>query len=99
MHSATLVEGLACATRVAALAPDVTRFAAYRKATLNGLGFVRSLQLVDESTTHFDKKYRMTYLVGGVHGSPSDGSPRVEATAALIRAQLQFLASGAERGE
>jgi len=97
--SIACADALASATRLAANVPDVTRFTKYRKAAIQALAFSRSLQFTDETTTHFEKKFRGTFLLGGVFGSLSDGNPRLDHTAQIVIAQLRFLESGGERGE
>ncbi len=90
---------VAAALHLAAQVPDATRFAKYRTATRAALTFARTLQLTTEGTRQFDKAYAAQVLVGGAVGGPSDGCPRVEPTAALVAAQVRYLASGGETGE
>jgi hypothetical protein len=95
------VEGVCAAVSLAAQVPDATRYTRYRKAARDGLAFARSLQFTaaNRNASHFEEKFRATYLYGGVHGSPTDGMLRAEQTAGLLTCELRFLESGAEKSE
>ena len=96
---AVFAEALTCATTVAALVPDATRYGKYRSASVAALGFARGLQFTEDSTAHFEKSFRAQYLLGGVCGSHTNGNIRADQTALLALAQMRFLESGAEKGE
>jgi hypothetical protein len=94
--STVCVRGLAAAARLTRQVPDLNRFRKYRAAVVEGLLFARGLQFSDETADHFEKGFRARYLTGGCHLAPSDGAVRIDATAALVTAQLAYLQSGAE---
>jgi hypothetical protein len=94
--SATCASGLACAVKLTRAAGDVTRYVTYRRATVDALTFARSLQFNDDSADHFEKSFRTKFLLGGVHLSPTDGTVRIDATAAGVAAHLAYLSSGGE---
>src|SRR5579883_3352214 len=95
-ESAYAARGLAAAVYLTRQLPDVTRYAKYRPALVDALGFVRGVQYTPDNTDHFEGKFRAQYLIGGVHLAPADGTLRVDATAAGVSAYLKFLESGAE---
>ena len=98
--SATCAGGLAAAVKLTRAAGDVTRYATYRRATVDALTFARGLQFTDDSADHFEKGFRTKFLLGGVHLSPTDGTARIDATAAAVAANLAYLSSGGEmRGD
>ncbi len=96
LDSLQATSALAMAAKLTRQVPDLTRFVRYRQAANDGLAFARSLQFSDENAEHFEKAYRVRFLVGGAHLSPSDGTVRIDATGQLVSAQLAFLQSGAE---
>jgi hypothetical protein len=63
---------------------------------VDALGFVRAIQYSPDNTDHFEGKFRARFLIGGVHLTPTDGTVRIDATAAAVSAYLRFLESGAE---
>lgn len=100
-RTAAAAEGMCAAVALAAQVPDATRFARYRKSGRDALTFCRGLQFSDgnRNALHFTAEVRTQWLLGGVHGSPSDGLLRVEHTAGLLNAQLRYLESGAEKAD
>jgi hypothetical protein len=101
IRTAECGEALAAATTLTTQIPDVTRYTRYRTATRTTLTFARTLQFspVNRNVDHFEQSFRSQYLYGGVYGSPSDGAVRTEHTAMLLKAQLRYLESGAEKSE
>lgn len=97
--SAWCAHGLASVTQLAMQLDDAARTAKYRSALVNGLAFVRSLQLTDEACQHFEKSFRLRFLLGGMIVSPTDGNVRIDQTAMLALSQMRFLESGADRGQ
>jgi hypothetical protein len=95
--SAAYAGALAHAAKLTRHIPDQVRYAKYRQACLDGLAFARRLQFSDENADHFEKGFRVRYLNGGVHLSPSDGTLRIDATGQAVSAYLAFLQSGAEQ--
>jgi len=95
--SAAFAGALAHAAKLTRHVPDQTRYVKYRQATVDGLAFTRRLQFSDENADHFETGFRVRYLNGGVHLSPSDGTLRIDATAHAVSAYLAFLHSGAEQ--
>lgn len=95
--SAAFAGALAHATKLTRHVPDQARYQKYRQATMDGLAFTRRLQFTDETADHFEKGFRVRYLNGGVHLSPSDGTTRIDATAHAVCAFVAFLQSGAEQ--
>ncbi len=94
--SAVCAMGLCHAVKLTRSTGDLTRYATYRRAAVDALQFARGLQFTDESADHFEKSFRTRFLLGGVHVSPTDGTTRIDATAAVVSAQLAFLSSGGE---
>lgn len=84
------------AARLTRRVPDLARFQRYRNAAVSGLLFAINLQFTDLTADQFEKTFRTRYMVGGTHHSPTDGTLRVEATAAAVRGYLAYLRSGAE---
>ena len=78
---------------------DAARAAKCRGAVANGMAFARSLQLADETCQHFEKSFRVRFLLGGMTVSPADGNLRVDQTAMLALAQMRYLESVDGRGE
>jgi len=97
--SAWCCHGLAAATQLALQLTDGARAVKCRTALVNALAFARSLQLTDEACQHFEKSFRLRFLLGGMIVSTSDGNLRVDQTAMLALSQMRFLESGADRGE
>lgn len=95
-ESAYAARGLAAAAHLTRQWPDLTRYAKYRPALVDAVGFVRGIQYTQDNTDHFEGKFRAHYLIGGVRLAPADGTLRVEATAAAVSAYLRYLESGAE---
>jgi hypothetical protein len=91
--------GLAAAVQLALQVSDGARAGRYRTALVNALAFVRSLQFTDESCQHFEKNFRLRFLLGGMVVSTTDGNLRVDQTAMLALSQMRFLESGADRGQ
>ncbi len=79
-------------------APDVQRYDRYRLALIRALHFLTTLQYTEATTMHFAASHRHL-LVGGFHPSHVDGNLRVDQSAAAVSAFIQFLASGADRGQ
>lgn len=97
---AVVARGLAAATRLTRqVSTDLARYAKYKSATLNALAFVQSLQYTEDTTTHFDSKFRTLFLIGGVRTGPSSGVIRTEAAAWTALAVAAFLESGADARE
>lgn len=94
---AAFAGALASATKLTRHVPDQARYAKYRQACVDGLAFTRRLQFSDENADHFEKGFRVRYLNGGVHLSPSDSTLRIDATGQAVSAYLAFLQSGAEQ--
>lgn len=94
--TAVCAAGLASAIKLTRGAGDVARFTAYRRAGVDALLFARGLQFTDENADHFEKTFRTRFLTGGAHPSPTDGTARIDATAAVVAAHLAFLGSGGE---
>jgi hypothetical protein len=88
--------GAACATslaegcRVARELADLQRHERYSAALERGLQFLCSLQYVNADTQHFEPWYR-TRLLGGFHGSPTDGNLRIDYTQHAVCALLDYL--------
>jgi len=95
--TAWCLHGLASATQLALQLTDGERAARYRIALVNGMAFARSLQLVDESCQHFEKSFRVRFLLGGMMVSTTDGNLRVDQTAMLAISHMRYLESGADR--
>jgi hypothetical protein len=97
---AIVARGLAEATRLTRQAStDLARYSKYRQATLGALAFVESLQYTDDTTSHFDSKFRTQFLIGGVRVGASNGVIRADSTAWAALAFAAFLDSGAEGRE
>lgn len=92
--SGTMLQGLAAALKLTRQVPDLNRYTRYRGAIVEGLNFCRNLQYSEENTGHFEKAYRQQMLLGGVRTSPTEGTLRIDATAQVVLAYLQFLNSG-----
>ncbi len=91
------VQSLASAYALTRLTGDLPREGRYRSALTGAVQFLCGLQFLDENTRHFANPFRTTMLFGAVHLSPTDGTLRIDATAAAVTGLLRFLASGAER--
>jgi hypothetical protein len=97
LQTADAAHALAAAITLCINIPDATRYLKYRTACSKAMGFVRLCQFNDDNTKHFDRNFRVMYLVGSAHTSLTDGQPRAEATASVILCQLRFLESGGEK--
>jgi hypothetical protein len=89
--SASYAESLVEACRVAREAADLPRHRRYTAALELCLQFLTTLQYTDGNTQHFAPFYRQRWLVGGFHGSPSDGDLRLDATQHAVCAMIQYL--------
>lgn len=76
--------------------PDTGRYDRYRAALTRALQFVATLQYGEENTQHFAGHFRPAVL-GAFHPSLTDGTVRVDHTAAAVAALSQFLIVGADR--
>jgi hypothetical protein len=76
--------------------PDTVRYDRYRMVLTRALQFVSTLQYGEENTVHFASHFRPA-LVGGFHGSLSDGNVRVDQCAAAVCAFTQYLIAGVDR--
>ncbi len=95
--SAAFAGALAHAAKLTRHVPDGARYQKYRQACVAGVAFTRRLQFSDENADHFEKGFRVRYVNGGVHLSPSDGTLRIDATGLAVSAYLAYLQSGAEQ--
>ena len=77
--------------------PDLARFQKYRRSAVDGIGFLRTLQLTDEATDHFTPAFRTKFLNGGVRSAPADGSVRADACGVALTAWVGYLTQGTER--
>jgi hypothetical protein len=92
------LQSLAGAYQLTHMTGDLTREAKYRSALNGTVQYLCGLQFVEANTRHFENAFRTSYLIGGFHLSPTDGTLRVDATACAVSGLLRFLSSGAERG-
>jgi hypothetical protein len=77
--SAWCAHGLASAVQLALQLADGAKAAKYRTMLVNANAFARSLQFTDESCQHFEKSFRIRFLLGGMAVSPADGNLRIHA--------------------
>jgi hypothetical protein len=97
LQTAEVAKALAAAITLCINIPDATRFQRYRTACSKAMGFVRLCQFDDNNTRHFERSFRVNYLVGSAHNSLTDGQPRAEHTASVLLCQLRFLECGGEK--
>ena len=97
LQTAEAAQALASAITLCIQIPDATRFQRYRTACSKAFGFVRQCQFDDNNTKHFERSFRVTYLVGSAHNSLTDGQTRAEHTASVLLCQLRFLECGGEK--
>jgi hypothetical protein len=95
--TALAAEGLASALAIAVQAGDLTRYDSTRRATLAALAFCQGLQFTEDNTHHFERKFRDSFLLGGVATSVSEGNPRLIPTGTTLLAQTRYLHSGGDR--
>jgi hypothetical protein len=76
--------------------PDAARYDQYRDCLTRALQFLTTLQYGDENTQHLAAHFRPA-VVGAFHPSHTDGSLRVDHTAAAVAALSQYLIAGADR--
>jgi hypothetical protein len=88
-YIAALVEGC----RVARQVPDLERYPRYKDAVERGAQFLSTLQYTESNTQQFVAEYRAKFLVGGFHGSPTDGDLRLDDTRQAVAALVQYLAT------
>lgn len=94
--SASSLESLAHALRVARKAGDATRVRRYRASIESGLRFLLSLQFSEQNTRHFQPEVA-TKLDGAFHASVEDGTVRIDFTQHALYAMGLYLESGPER--
>ena len=88
--SAAYADSLAQAARVARQAGDVTHWERYQTAVQHCLRFLMSLQYTEANSQHFSDWYR-PIILGGFHGSLSDGNIRLETTQPPVCAMIAYL--------
>ena len=77
--------------------PDLARFQKYRRAAVDAVGFLRTLQLTDETTDHFTPEFRSKFLKGGVRSAPGDGAIRSDGCGTALVAWVAYLTQGTEQ--
>ncbi len=97
LQTAEAGQALSAAITLCTQIPDATRFQRYRSACSKAFSYVRQCQFDDANTKHFDRNFRVTYLVGSAHNSLTDGQSRAEHTASVLLCQLRFLECGGEK--
>ncbi|MGL4422347.1 MAG: hypothetical protein ACRCZF_16875, partial [Gemmataceae bacterium] len=97
--SAFALRGLAAVLPLTRHLPDLPRHGKYRAATVEGMAFLSNLQYTAENADHFEPKFRLQYVVGGVRVTPTEGTARADTTGLVLMATGQFLESGAESRE